>query len=421
MTSIGLTESPFRHSPIRPSVHVAGGDGPYGNTYAALAQADLSPARGKRVLLKPNIGRVAPPGAGITTHPQVVAAAIDAFREAGADVAVGESPILGVKTEEAFDAAGITLIAHERDCLLIDMDARRFVEVPVPDGVTINSLKVCPEVLEYDLVVSLPVMKMHMHTGVTLSVKNMKGCLWRRSKVDLHMLPPVEGHDEKPIDIAIADMSSVLRPHLSIIDGTVGMEGLGPSAGQAKPLGVIVVSADAFAADAIACKLMGTAAEGIPHLRICAERGYGAIDLDCISVTPDGWHDWSSPFTPPPENLSIEFPNINVLDKNSCSGCQSTLFLFLKHYGDRLFDYFPSDTSPHVAIGKGHEEVPEGTLCIGNCTALHRGNGIFIPGCPPVSSQILTLISGKPSVDSKDGHIATSDIAVGGAPDEPKE
>jgi len=421
MTSISLTESPFRHSPMRPSVHVAGGDGPYGNTYAALAQVDLSPARGKRVLLKPNIGRVAPPGTGITTHPQVVAAAIDAFREAGADVAVGESPILGVKTEEAFDAAGITLIAHERDCLLIDMDARRFVEVPVPDGVAINSLRVCPEVLEYDLVVSVPVMKMHMHTGVTLSVKNMKGCLWRRSKVDLHMLPPVEGHDEKPIDIAIADMSSVLRPHLSIIDGTVGMEGLGPSAGQAKPLGVIVVSADAFAADAIACKLMGTAAEDIPHLRICAERGYGAIDLDCISVTPDGWHDWSSPFTPPPENLSIEFPNINVLDKNSCSGCQSTLFLFLKHYGDRLFDYFPSDTSPRIAIGKGHEEVPEGTLCIGNCTALHRGNGIFIPGCPPVSSQILTLISGKPSVDSKDGHIATSDIAVGGAPDEPKE
>ncbi|MBW2565837.1 MAG: DUF362 domain-containing protein [Deltaproteobacteria bacterium] len=89
MTSLSISESPFRHSSSRPSVHVAGGDGPYDNTYAALAQVDLSPARGKRVLLKPNIGRVAPPEAGITTHPQVVAAAIDAFREAGADVAVG--------------------------------------------------------------------------------------------------------------------------------------------------------------------------------------------------------------------------------------------------------------------------------------------------------------------------------------------
>jgi hypothetical protein len=95
--------------------------------------------------------------------------------------------------------------------------------------------------------------------------------------------------------------------------------------------------------------------------------------------------------------------------------------LFLKHYGNRLFDCFPSDTSLRIAIGKGHEEVPEGTLCIGNCTALHRRNGIFIPGCPPVSSQILTAVSGKPSVDSRDGHVVTSDMAVGDAPDEMKE
>ena len=28
--------------------------------------------------------------------------------------------------------------------------------------------------------------------------------------------------EEKSLDIAIADMASVLRPHLSIIDGTIG-------------------------------------------------------------------------------------------------------------------------------------------------------------------------------------------------------
>jgi uncharacterized protein (DUF362 family) len=413
-----MTQNPFLHSEGRPSVHVAGGNGPYRNTHAALEQVDLSPARGKRVLLKPNVARVAPPGAGITTHPQVVAAAIDVFREAGAEVAVGESPILGVKVDEAFEAAGITSIARERDCLMIDMDVRRFVEVPVPGGVAINSLRVCPEVYDYDLVVSVPVMKMHMHTGVTLAVKNMKGCLWRRQKVQLHMLQPVEGDDDKPIDIAIADLSSVLRPHLSIIDGTVGMEGLGPGAGKAKPLNVVVVSADVFAADAVACQLMGTAAVDIPHLRIGAERGYGVIDLDSMSVMPLNWRDWRSPFARPPESISIEFPNIDVLDKNSCSACVSTLFLFLKHYHDRLLEYFPSDRNLCIAIGKGHEEVPEGTLCIGNCVALHRESGLFIPGCPPVSSQILTAISGKPSVDSKDGHIATSESTSGEAPDE---
>jgi hypothetical protein len=305
--------------------------------------------------------------------------------------------------KEAFNVTGIASVALERDCPLIDMDRRRFVEIPVPDGRAIHSLKVCPEVLEFDFLVSLPVMKMHMHTGVTLSVKNMKGCLWRRSKVKLHMLSPVEGCDEKPIDVAIADMSSVLRPHLAIIDGTVGMEGLGPSAGQPKGLDVVVASTDAFAADAVACQLMGTKAEDVPHLRMGADRGYGVIDLGRMTVTPENWCDWISPFSPPPANLSIEFPNITVLDNNSCSACQSTLLLFLMRYRERLFDYFPSESPISIAIGKGHLELPEGTLCIGNCTAQQRGRGIYVPGCPPVGSEILTALSGKPAVDSLDG------------------
>ncbi|HUT13720.1 MAG TPA: DUF362 domain-containing protein [Thermoguttaceae bacterium] len=391
-------------SSSRPSVSVAHGGGAYDNTRRALRAVDLAPVRGKRVLLKPNAGRVAPPGSGITTHPEVVAAAIDALAEAGADVAVGESPILGVRALEAFEQTGIAAVAARRGCPLIDMDRRCFVTVPVPEGRAIRALRVCPEVLEFDFVVSVPVMKMHMHTGVTLAVKNMKGCLWRRSKVELHMLPPIEGSDEKPIDVAIADMASVLRADLAIIDGTVGMEGLGPSAGQPKPLDAVVVSPDPFAADAVACRLMGTRAESIAHLRLGAERGYGVIDPDRMTITPENWHEWVSPFAPPPEDLTIEFPNVNVLDRNSCSACQSTLLLFLTHYGERLFDCFPSQSVVDLAIGKGHADLPEGTLCIGNCTARHQDQGIFVPGCPPVGSQILTAISGEPSVDRMDGH-----------------
>jgi len=247
--------------------------------------------------------------------------------------------------------------------------------------------------LEFDFVVSIPVMKMHMHTGVTLAVKNMKGCLWRRSKVELHMLPPVGPDADKPLDIAIADMASLLRPHLAIIDGTVGLEGLGPSAGRPKPLDAVVVGGDPFAADAVACQLMGTAAHRVPHLRLGAARGYGAIDLERLTVTPNDWLAMASPFAPPPTNLTIEFPNITVLDHSSCSACQSTLMLFLARYKERIFDYFPEGAKVHVAIGKGHAAVPEGTLLIGNCTAHHREHGIFVPGCPPVGSQILAAIA----------------------------
>ena len=386
------TLEPFWPPSARPSVAVARGDEPYCNTRCALEAVDLARVHGKRVLLKPNVGRVAPCESGIVTHRDVVAAAIDSLREAGADVAIGESPIVGVKVLEAFEAAGITAVAKERDCPLIDMDRRRCVDVELPEGRAIHSIRVCEDLFDFDVIVSIPVMKMHMHTGVTLAVKNMKGCLWRRSKVELHMLPPIDGIDAKPIDVAIADMSGRLRPHLAIIDGTVGMEGLGPSAGKPKPLGAVVVGTDAFAADAVACRLMGTSAQQIAHLRIGAERGHGKIDLEQIDVSPDGWQKWSRPFAAPPENLTIEFPNVTVLDNNSCSACQSTLLLFLRKHREHLFDYLPKDKPLHIAIGKGHTELPEGTLCLGNCTINQRGQGIFVPGCPPVGSQILKAI-----------------------------
>ncbi|HDL64305.1 MAG TPA: DUF362 domain-containing protein [Proteobacteria bacterium] len=405
MNLLNLKDNPFLIRPSRPRVFVARGGGPYSNTRAALGGIDLSSLRGKRVLLKPNAGRIASPGSGIITDPRVVAAAIDVLKEGGAEVAVGESPIVGVRALDAFDAIGITRIAEERGCRIIDLDARPPVEVPVPEGLAIDSIRLCADVLEYDFIVSIPVMKTHMHTGVTLAVKNMKGCLWGRSKVALHMLPPVEGSSERSINIAIADLSGVLRPHLAIIDGTVGMEGMGPSAGEPRELGVIVVSADCFAADAVACGLMGTRAEDVPYLRIGAERGYGVIDLDRIEVTPENWRDWIVPFSPPPANLSIEFSGINILDKNSCSACQSTLFLFLKRYGDSILDYFPDGASVNFAIGKGHPDVPAGTVCVGNCMARHQNRGIFIPGCPPVGSEILHGITGEPSIDRKDGHI----------------
>jgi len=387
-----LPASPFQTTSGRPLVNVTSGDDPAANTRKALATFDLSCTRGKRVLLKPNAGRIAAPGEGITTDPRVVAAAIDAFAEAGAEVSVGESPITGVKALKALEATGIATVAKERGCRIIDLDKRPAVKIPAPSGKAMRTFKVCAEVLEHDVIVSIPVMKVHMHTGVTLSVKNMKGCLWRRSKVDLHMLPPAKGMDERPLDIAIADMSSVLRPHLAIIDGTVGMEGLGPSAGAPKPLGVVVAGNDAFAADAVACRLMGMRAEHVSHLRMGAERGHGVIDVKAMDVTPAGWAKWAVEFERAPENLSIEFPKIRILDKNSCSACQSTVLLFLRRYADTLFDYFPDADRIDIAIGKSHDDVPPGTLCIGVCTVKHKGKGVFVSGCPPVGSTILKAI-----------------------------
>ena len=383
-----LSPSPLLAHDSPRTVTVCSGEDAYRITRQALESVPLSKISGARVLLKPNVGRMAAPASGVDTHPDVVAAAIDAFKESGADVSVGDSPIAGVRSLEALEMCGIAEVTRSRGVTLLDLDHRPPVLVDLNSGIAIRQLKVCADVLEHDLVVSIPVMKTHMHTGVTLSVKNMKGCLWRRSKTDLHMLNPVEGHAERPHDIAIADMSAVLRPHLAIIDGIVGMEGLGPSAGVPKPFGVVVVSADPFAADSVACHLMGRDAATISHLRLGAERNLGEICLEELRITPEGWQSLARPFDEPPREVAIDFPGVRILDENSCSACQSTLLMFLKRYGDNLLDYFGDARPVEIAIGKGHQSLKSGTLCIGSCTIQHRNVGPFVPGCPPIASAI---------------------------------
>jgi uncharacterized protein (DUF362 family) len=396
-----LRPSPFAFEPDRPRVDVAFGHDAYRVARSAIAAIDLSVASGARVLVKPNAGRVAPAGSGTNTSPEVVAAVVDALREAGAQVAVGDSPIAGVGPREALDASGIAAIVRARGIPVLDLDERPCVSVRLPEGRALDRIKVCADVFEHDIIVSVPVAKTHMHTGVTLAVKNMKGCLWRRSKVVLHMLSPVEGMSDKPLDIAICDMSKLLRPHLSIIDGTIGMQGLGPSAGKPKALGAVLVGVDAFATDAVACALMGRRAEDVPHLRLGAEQGYGIIDLARIAVSPADWAAHADPFEEPPRDIAIDFPNVRVLDENSCSACQSTLMMFLKRYGPTLFDYFPADHPITIAIGKGHRSMQPGTLCLGNCTAGHKQTGIYVPGCPPVVSTIHTILTRGPVKDDE--------------------
>jgi hypothetical protein len=136
---------------------------------------------------------------------------------------------------------------------------------------------------------------------------------------------------------------------------------------------------------------MGISAYDVPHLRMGAERGYGVINLDSINVKPQNWKDIRSPFAPPPDELSIEFAGFTIMDRQSCSACQSTLLMFLRKYGKQLRETKPDDEDIIIAIGKGHKELPSGTLCVGNCTAEHKSCGVFVSGCPPVASEILSM------------------------------
>jgi len=210
----------------------------------------------------------------------VVAAAVDRLKEKRASrIVIGESCIFGVKPAEAFRVTGMKEVSEEKKVELLDLDQGDPMEIAIPKGRVLRKIKVPVALKEFNFIVSVPVMKTHMHTRVTLSIKNMKGLLWRREKARFHQLryDKKVTRGDKELDIAISEMASVLFPHLTIIDGTVGMEGMGPAYGRRRRTGVILVGDNALSTDAVAARLMGLDPETIPHLRLAAEKGWGKL------------------------------------------------------------------------------------------------------------------------------------------------
>ncbi|MCL4538750.1 MAG: DUF362 domain-containing protein, partial [Bacteroidetes bacterium] len=117
-------------------------------------------------------------------------------------------------------------------------------------------------VLAADFIVSMPKIKTHHWTGVTLSMKNMFGVVpgvkYGWPKNILHW---------KGIEQCIVDICATVPIHFVIADGIVAMEGNGPLAGSPRNLSKLVLGDDPVAVDATCARLMGLDPERVPHIR----------------------------------------------------------------------------------------------------------------------------------------------------------
>lgn len=224
-------------------------------------------AKGKRVLLKPNLVEFASNSA-INTHVAVIAAAVELFRSLGAaEVLIGEGPGHRRDTialaEEAEYRRGIA----QFDSLFIDLN--RDDVSPLRGFADLPQIYLPNTALQADLIVSLPKMKTHHWAGATLSMKNffglVPGSVYGWPKNQLHQVG---------IDRSIAELHRLLPRSFAIVDGIVGMEGNGPIQGDPKTAGVLVMGADLVSVDATCCRIMGIDPERLDYMRLTAERGH---------------------------------------------------------------------------------------------------------------------------------------------------
>ena len=219
--------------------------------------------RGKTVVLKPNLVDYIP-GNAINTHPLLVLSAAESFRRLGAEsVVVAEGPGHQRDTQLVLSQSGYEHNLRDEKIRFVDLNRDELIRTPLRANYTgMTNLWLPRTVLEADFLVSMPKIKTHHWSGVTLSMKNMFGVVpgtrYGWPKNILHW---------KGIQESILDLCATVPVHFVIADGIVAMEGNGPLNGTPRPLGTIVLADDPVAADATCARLMGLEPGRIVHIR----------------------------------------------------------------------------------------------------------------------------------------------------------
>jgi uncharacterized protein (DUF362 family) len=222
--------------------------------------------RGRSVLLKPNMVEYIP-GKPVNTDTQLIGAAAEGFLRLGAaSVTVAEGPGHQRDTELLVYETGLADQLEHRKIRFVDLNRDELIKTKLRANYSsLGHLWLPRTILATDFIVSMPKVKTHHWTGVTLSMKNMfgivPGCRYGWPKNVLHWAG---------IHESILDICATVRPHFAIADAIVGMEGDGPLNGSPKHLKTLLLADDAVAADASLARLMGCEPTQVAHIREAA-------------------------------------------------------------------------------------------------------------------------------------------------------
>jgi uncharacterized protein (DUF362 family) len=220
---------------------------------------------GDRVLLKPNLLTGSRPTKECITRKEIVYCVAQLVQEAGGKPFLGDSPAFGSAKGVAKNNGYLPLL-EELNIPIVEFSAKRYQT----QSKDFSHLRLSKEAMDADVIINLPKVKSHMQLTVTLSVKNLFGCVPGKMKAWWHM---EAGKDADHFGQMLVETAKAIAPDLTIIDGIIGHEGNGPSSGEPRQLNVLGASTDIFALDRAFVDILNVEPQLVPTIAASMKMG----------------------------------------------------------------------------------------------------------------------------------------------------
>ena len=178
--------------------------------------------------------------------------------------------------KRCYKLSGIKQAAKQAGADVSYVYKQKFKKVKIPNGKILKSWEFYSDVLKADVYINVPIAKHHSLAKITMSLKNTMGILGGK-----------RGQIHNNFDQKLADLNTVIRPQLVILDATRILLRNGPQGGNlndVKILDTIIAGTDPVAIDSLGATLFGMEGSELGYIQQAYNLGLGEINLKKLKI-----------------------------------------------------------------------------------------------------------------------------------------
>lgn len=233
--------------------------------------------KGQKVVIKPNIGWDVVPEKAANTNPALIKRIAEhCFRAGAKEVYVFDNTC--DDWVKCYKTSLIEKYAKDAGAKVVPGNSESYYqEVSIPGAVKLKTAMVHELILESDVFINVPVLKVHSSAKMTASLKNMMGVVWDRRFWHTNNL------HQCIADYALFEK----KPALNIVDCYNVMVKNGPrgvSLADVVNMKAQVISTDWVAADTATARMLGLDPAKVDYIPLSHQNGAGSMEIEKMNI-----------------------------------------------------------------------------------------------------------------------------------------